>query len=161
MPDKPPTTVLENRFAVPPAFAATWLTDFQPDDGKKWFQFDELASVSRTGSTFHVEGNIPRMGRNVNDITIDSPTTWHSDGRMMNKRGKVMSINHLEESVEPDGNGTVHRVRMWMGPQGFFARFMFALARGSMIRSLNSGFARMKTAMEAEYAASSGTGPRS
>jgi hypothetical protein len=159
MVDRPPGAVIENHFAVPVPFAAAWLTDFRPDDGQKWFGLNEQAKVDQTPSGFHIEGVLP-FGRNVNDILLESPTHWTAQGRMENKRGKVIALTRLDERVTPEGPGTLHRVQMWIEPQGLGARIMFAFARRSMRKGLNRAFSKMKFAMEQESAqATSGPVP--
>lgn len=151
MQGKPPRVQIENHYDAPPAFVAAWMTDYRPDDGRTWFDFPEDGKVEKTGTGYHVEGTVPRMGPNVNDITIQSPTHWTADGRMSNFKGRTIFKNHIDETVEPAGTGTLHRVQIWMEPQTFGARFMMIFGGRMMKRSLLAGFARMKTAIEKEY----------
>ena len=146
-----PNGVLENRFSVPPEYAAAWLTDFQPDDGKRFFGSTETASIQKTGRTVHIEAMMP-FGRIINDVTLVAPTHWSADERMLNKKGRVIAITHLNESVRPDGTGAVHRVEVFLQPQGLGARILFFFAGRFILKSLRRGFDRVRVEMERQYA---------
>jgi hypothetical protein len=156
MPDSPPKATFENRYSAPPDFVAKWMTDYRPDDGRRWFDFNEEGKIERTSTGYHIEGEVPRMGRNVVDVTLGDAAHWSADGKMFNKKGRHILSNHIEESVEPEGSGTLHRVRIWMAPQTLGAKFMLLFGGRMMRKGLQTGFTRMKSAIEQEYS----TAPR-
>ncbi len=146
-----PSLVIDNYFAAPPEFASRWLTDFQPDDGIRFFGSKEAAKVERVGNTVRREEAMP-MGLARTVITLDSPNHWSARGEMLSKRGKLMARTHLEETTEPVASGTHHHVELFVEPQGLGARVMFAMAGGRMARDLHQAFAKMKPELEREYA---------
>lgn len=147
---------VEVHFAVPPSFAASWLTDFRPDDGKRWFDFRDEATVSRTSTGFRIETTMS-IGRSSNEVTIESPTHWTSRGQFFNRKGKPFHVTRLDETVAPDNGGTRHRLQMWVTPQTVRARISLLYGRRFAVQSLREGFSRMKEAMEREYSQSTQT----
>jgi hypothetical protein len=141
----------EVRYAAPPAFVSAWLTDYRPDDGKRWFDFEKEGSVVRTAGGFRLEGPFPWLGRSTTDVTLDSATHWSADVTIVNSRGRPLYGNHTDEILEPDGNGTRQTVRIWVRPESLGARLISPFMVFTMRRRLARGFQRMKIEIESEF----------
>lgn len=150
-----PTVVFENRFDVPPDYAAKWLTDFRPDDGQRWYDFKGgPPTLTRKGNEVHTDG--PHvMGWATGVVTLDSPTQWHAKTDFFkSKGGPLVGRGAVRETVRADGKGTLHRAEVDFEPLGFGTKLMFALiGRSMMTKSLKAGFAKMKQEMEAQHKA--------
>jgi hypothetical protein len=149
------TYVYENRFDVPPDYAAKWLTDFRPDDGQRWFEHKgAAAAVTRKGNEIWQEGPHP-MGWAKGVVVIDSPTAWHATTEFFKtKGGPSTGRGTVKETVRAEGKGTVHRAEITFDPLTLGMKLMFPImGKAMMDKSLKAGFARMKQDMEASYKA--------
>jgi hypothetical protein len=146
--------VIENRFNVPPDYAAKWLTDMRPDDQSRWFDGPTGVTVTKKGNQIYTEGPHP-MGWAKGTVTIDSPTSWHAETDFFKTKGGPMVMRGgVRESVRAEGQGTLHRAELTVEPLGFGMKLMYGLmGKGMMMKSLTKGFARMKQEMEAQYKA--------
>lgn len=109
-----PDLVLENRFQAPPAFVKAWLTDFRPDDGR-YFGDPNPIKVERRGHTVHREQQTP-MGPLPMVVHVAKDDAWSVEGEQRTPDGAVVFRFRLQESVRPNGEGTLHRVEMFLVP---------------------------------------------
>ena len=146
--------VFENRFDVPPEYAAKWLTDIRPDDGQRFFQGPPGVAVTRKGNEIHTEGP-HTLGWARGQIVVDSPTAWHATTEMMRAKGTPVQLRgRIQEHVRPEGTGTYHRAEVDVEAMTLMAKLMMAVAGKRMMeRDLKAGFAKVKQEMEAEFRA--------
>lgn len=143
----------DNKYDVPPDYAAKWLTDFRSDDGQRFFGHEGPSKVTRKGDAFHTEGTIPGFADQKGVAVIDSPTSWHADSEFF-KRGKLVGRGSVKEHVRPDGRGTVHHVEVTSEPLSLMMKLMMPLmGKGMMQKSLGQAFVSIKAQMEADYKA--------
>jgi hypothetical protein len=149
------TMAFENRYDVPPDYAAKWLTDFRPDDAQRYFASKAgLPTLTRKGNEVHAEG--PHvMGWAKGVVIIDSPTAWHaSNDFFKTKGGPLLGRGTVKETVRAEGNGTVHRAEVGFEPLSFGTKLMFAtVGKGMMKKSLDDGFVNIKREIETQYKA--------
>ncbi|MCA1813191.1 MAG: hypothetical protein LC624_04475 [Halobacteriales archaeon] len=150
----PDPVVLENRFDVPPDYAAKWLTDFRSDDAQRYFGNRATVTLTKKGNETFSEGP-HQMGWSKGVAIVDSPTTWHASTEFSkNKGGAVFMRGTVKESVRAEGKGTLHRAEVGVEPLTFGTKLLFGtIGKGMMTKSLKDGFAKIKSQMEADYKA--------
>jgi hypothetical protein len=144
----------DNEYAVPPAYALAWLTDFREDDmqrvgGPK----QPLIKVTRIpDGRLQREFDLPMgMGR-MRTVTTVETDRWVAVMEQWNKKGKLVMRGHIVESVRPGGAGTLHRVEITGEPLTFGARMMGALSKGAQASGIRKLFQVQKRDMEAAFA---------
>jgi hypothetical protein len=144
----------DNRYDVPPDYAAKWLTDFRSDDPQRFFGRQEGHKVlQRKGNEFYMEGTIPGFADQKGTAVIDSPTSWHANSEFF-KGGKLVGKGSVHETVRAEGKGTLHHVEVTSEPISLMMKIMTPLMGASMMRkSLSQGFVEMKKQIEADYKA--------
>jgi hypothetical protein len=145
-----PRLLFDVPFDVPPLALAEWMTDFRADDGEKWFRFRPGGKVEKTAAGHRIELEIPWIGRNVVNISLQSPTRWTGEAEISTHGGRLLFRNHIEESVEGVNGGSLLHVRIWVAPQSWGARAMLPFAVIWMRRRFRAGFLKMKRELEAE-----------
>lgn len=150
----PTTVVFENRYDVPPDYAAKWLTDFRPDDGQRYFGNKATVNITRKGNETWNEG--PHvMGWAKGVATLDSPTSWHAKNEFSKTKGSPVFMRaSVKENVRAEGKGTLHHTEVTVDPLTFGMKLMFGLmGKAMMTKSLKAGFVKIKEDMEASFKA--------
>jgi hypothetical protein len=155
---KPPQIAFDVRYAAPTSFVGAWLTDYRTDDGEKFFDFGPRWKVERTVSGYRLEGMMPWVGRNVTNVEMLDPTHWTAEAEVTDRRNRTLFRNHIDESLVPEGGGTLQHVKFWIEPQTYRAKFMAIFMTGVMRRRFKRGFERMRVLIENEFAEKSRAG---
>jgi hypothetical protein len=150
----PITVTFDNRYNVPPDYAAKWLTDFRADDPQRFFGRDQPHKVQRKGANeIYTEGTIPGFADQKGTVILDSPTAWHANSDFF-KAGKLVAKGGVKETVRAEGQGTLHHVEVWSEPLSLGMKIMMPLmGRSMMQKSIGQAFVKIKEQIEADYKA--------
>lgn len=131
----------DNAFAVPPAYALAWLTDFRPEDmrtveGEK----APLIQVSRLPGG-GIQRDFEMMGMAMQTRTsVESSSRWVALGSAKDKKGRDVVRFRIVETVAPKGSGTHHRVDFYREDVTTMAEIMTVVMKGPQRRSIQKIF---------------------